>query len=154
MRRRVVIWVMGDDNLQCVALQRCGGRGALDCVGGRADDVEHQVGVGEHGNVAAGNLSHFGAHALRKEPFQIRVDGAVVFADDVPARLRLPSSSTGLRVEQVGLGNSLRRPNELLLLLRKVSAEILRALRTQPDTSVTTSIWEKTSVLGNLDCCV
>src|SRR6266478_6589511 len=62
--------------------------------------------------------------------------GLVFFADDVPARLRLPSGSPDFRVEQVGSGDALSRPNELLLLLRKVSAEILRALRTQPDTSI------------------
>src|SRR2546422_6725464 len=62
--------------------------------------------------------------------------GAVFFADDVPARLRLPSGSPDSRLEQVGFGDALGRPNELLLLLRKVSAEILRALRTQPDTSI------------------
>src|ERR1700758_3508168 len=60
----------------------------------------------------------------------------VFFADDVPARLRPPSGSPDFRLEQVGFGNALGRPNELLLLLRKVSAEILRALRTQPDTSI------------------
>src|SRR5258708_16443814 len=64
------------------------------------------------------------------------MDGAVFFAGDVPARLRLPSGSPDFRLEQVGLGDALGRPNELLLLLRKVSAEILRALRTQPDTSI------------------
>src|SRR6267142_948766 len=64
------------------------------------------------------------------------MNGVVFFADDVPARLRLPGGSTGLRIEQVGLGDSLRRPNELLLLLRKISAEIPGALRTQPDTSI------------------
>src|SRR5579864_7984796 len=62
--------------------------------------------------------------------------GVVVFADDVPAWLRLPSGSPGFRIEQVGFGNALGRPNELLLLLRKVSAKILRALRTQPDASI------------------
>ncbi len=60
----------------------------------------------------------------------------VVFGDDVPVRLRLPGGSAGFCVKQVGFRNALRGPNELLLLLRKVSAEILRALRTQPDTSV------------------
>src|SRR5258708_37421741 len=60
----------------------------------------------------------------------------VVLADDVPARLRLPSGSPGFRVEQVGFRDALSRPNELLLLLRKVSAEILRALGTEPDTSI------------------
>src|SRR5882762_239820 len=41
-----------------------------------------------------------------------------------------------LRLEQVGFGDALGRPNELLLLLRKVSTEILRALWTQPDASI------------------
>src|SRR4029077_1033600 len=48
----------------------------------------------------------------------------------------LPGSSPNFRIEQVGPGDALGRPNELLLLLRKVSAEILRALRTKPDTTV------------------
>src|SRR5260370_3002586 len=64
------------------------------------------------------------------------MNGVVFFADDVPTRLRLPGGSTGLRVEQVGLGDALRRPNELLLLLRKISAEILRTFGTKPDTSI------------------
>src|SRR5258708_37800747 len=64
------------------------------------------------------------------------MDGAVFFAGDVASRLRLPSGSPDSRLEQVGFGDALGRPNELLLLLRKVSAEILRARRTQPDTSI------------------
>jgi len=62
--------------------------------------------------------------------------GAVLFGDDVPARLRLPSGSPDLRLEQVGLRDALGRPNDLLLLLGKVSAEIPCALRTQPDTPI------------------
>jgi hypothetical protein len=76
------------------------------------------------------------AHALGHGALQIGMHCAVFFADDVPARLRLPSGSTDFRREQVGLGNALSRPNELLPLLRKVSAEILRALRTPSDTSI------------------
>src|SRR5258708_5568461 len=75
-------------------------------------------------------------HALGEEALQVRMDGAIVLGDDVPAWLRLPGGSTDLRVEQVGLGDYLRRPNELLILLRKISAEILGALRTKPDTSI------------------
>src|SRR5258708_18512173 len=60
----------------------------------------------------------------------------VFFADDVPAWLRLPSGSPGFRPEQVGFGDALSRPNELLLVLRKVSAEKLCALPTQPDTTI------------------
>src|SRR6266446_857321 len=62
--------------------------------------------------------------------------GIILFGDDVPARLRLPGSSPDFRLEQIGFRRALGRPNELLLLLRKVAAEILCALRTQPDTSV------------------
>ena len=51
------------------------------------------------------------------------------------------SASTSRRfprlcLEQVGFRDALGRPNELLLLLRKVSAEKLRALGTQPDASI------------------
>src|SRR5258707_10808169 len=62
--------------------------------------------------------------------------GVVFFADDVPAWLRLPSGSPSFRVEQIGFGDALSRPNELLLLLRKISAEILRTFGTKPDTSI------------------
>src|SRR6266481_2584281 len=62
--------------------------------------------------------------------------GIILFGDDVPARLRLPGGSPGFRLEQIGFRRALGRPNELLLLLRKVAAEILCALPTQPDTSV------------------
>src|SRR5262245_56639104 len=62
--------------------------------------------------------------------------GLILFGDDVPARLRLPASSPDFRLEQIGFRCALGCPNELLLLLRKVAAEILCAFRTQPDTSV------------------
>src|SRR6266436_241039 len=62
--------------------------------------------------------------------------GLVLFGDDVPARLRLPGGSPDFRLEQIGFRHALSRPNELLLLLREVAAEILCALRTQPDTSI------------------
>src|SRR4029453_13807920 len=48
----------------------------------------------------------------------------------------LPGSSPDFRFEQIGFRRPLGRPNELLLLLRKIAAEILCALRTQPDTSI------------------
>src|SRR5258708_2550434 len=62
--------------------------------------------------------------------------GMILFGDDVPARLRLPGSSPYFRLEQIGFRYALGRPNELLLLLRKVAAEILCARRTQPDTPI------------------
>src|SRR5215510_1614147 len=62
--------------------------------------------------------------------------GIILFGDDVPARLRLPGSSPDFRLEQIGFRRALGCPNELLLVLRKVAAEILCAFRTQPDTSI------------------
>jgi len=54
-------------------------------------------------------------HALgEKKTLQIGMHGVVLFADDVPARLRLPSGSPRFRLEQVGFGDALGRPNELL----------------------------------------
>jgi hypothetical protein len=40
--------------------------------------------------VAALHLDGRGAHALGEETFKVEVDGAVVFGNDGPARLRLP----------------------------------------------------------------
>src|SRR6266404_8330803 len=92
---------------------------------GGADYIQHEVGLGKHGNVTTLELMSGGFHALRKKAFQIRMNGAVVLADDIPARLRLPCGSPNFRLEQVGFRDALGRPNELLLLLRKVSAEKL-----------------------------
>src|SRR5215472_13207166 len=103
---------------------------------GLADHVEHEVGLGKHWHVAAVALKGGCAHALGEEALQIGMNGSVLFGDDVPAQLRLPGSSPDFRLEQIGFRCALGCPNELLLLLRKVAAEILCAFRTQPDTSV------------------
>src|ERR1700752_228056 len=103
---------------------------------GGADDVDDPFGLGGPRPVAAVELIGGCAHALGEEALQIGMHGMVFFADDVPARLRLPSGSPDFRVEQVGFGDALGRPNELLLLLRKISAEILRAFGPRPDTSI------------------
>src|SRR2546426_3146450 len=118
--------------LVCEDSDLCG----LNRLRGSTNHIQHEVGFREHGDVAAFELMSGSFHALRKKTFQIRVDGAVVLADDIPARLRLPCGSPNFRLEQVGFRDALGRPNELLLLLRKVSAEKLRALGTQPDSSI------------------
>src|SRR4029077_7209210 len=86
--------------------------------------------------MAAVKLIGGSAHALREEALQIGMHCVVFFADDVPAWLRLPGGSPDFCIEQIGLGDALSRPNELLLLLRKISAEILRTFGTKPDTSI------------------
>src|SRR5580700_9821214 len=108
----------------------------LNSLCGGTDYIDHHVGVGEHRDVAAGDLRRGGAHTLREEALQIGMHSVVVLADDVPAWLRLPSGPPDFRVEQVWNRHALSRPNEFLLLLRKISAEIFRALGTQPDTSI------------------
>src|SRR5215471_14873014 len=103
---------------------------------GLADHVEHEVGLGKHWHVAAVALKGGCAHALGEEALKIGMNGSVLFGDDIPARLRLPSSSPDFCLEQIGFRRALSCPNQLLLLLRKVAAEILGALGTQPDTSI------------------
>src|SRR6266568_2054872 len=61
---------------------------------------------------------------------------AVVPGHDVPGRLRSPGGAWQLLVEQVRWRRVMDRPDELLLLLGQVSREVLRAVRTHPDTSV------------------
>ena len=77
-----------------------------------------------------------GAHALGHSALQIGMNRVVLFTDNVPSGLRFPSGAPGSCLEQVRLRDALRRPNEFLLLLRKVSAEKLCALPTQPDTTI------------------
>src|SRR5260370_17765890 len=64
------------------------------------------------------------------------MDGAVLGGNDGPARLRLPCGAFNLLVEQVRVGGEVSGPDDLLLLLRKVAAEILNAFREHPDPSV------------------
>src|SRR5215470_9884056 len=92
--------------------------------------------VRQHRHVVAVKLIRVCTHALGEEALQVRMNGLVFCADDVPTWLRLPGGSPDFCLKQVGFGCTLGRPNELLLLLRKVSAEILRAFGTQPDASI------------------
>src|SRR5258708_26800596 len=64
------------------------------------------------------------------------MDGAILGGNDGPARLRLPCSAVNLLVEQVCIGGEMGSPDDLLLLFRKVTGEILDAFREHPDASV------------------
>src|SRR5260370_36775900 len=81
--------------------------GFLNSVCGLADHIKYEAGVGEHGNVAAVDLSCGCAHTLRNEAFQIGMDGAVVLGHDVPARLRPPGDAVTPLREQVRHGHGL-----------------------------------------------
>src|SRR5690349_13776064 len=90
--------------------------GFLNGAGGGADHVEYEVGAGDHRDVTRWELVCYGAHALRGEALEIRMDGAVARADDVTARLRPPGDAADLLVEQVGDRRHRGRPCELPLL--------------------------------------
>jgi len=66
---------------------------------GRPDHINHQAGGREHGDMAASDLSHFSAHALRDETFQLGLHSPVLRGYDVPARLRLLRGAVDLLVE-------------------------------------------------------
>jgi len=66
-----------------------------------------------------------------EEAFTVRLYGAVVPGDDVPAWLRFPGSCSGFRVEQVGSRHALGRPNQLLFLLGQVACKGIHAFRKQ-----------------------
>src|ERR1700728_390266 len=71
------------------------GAGSGACRGG-ADDVEDEVGVRQHGDVAAVDVVGGGTHPLGRGPLQIRVDGLVVVAHDGPGRRRPPRDAGAL----------------------------------------------------------
>ena len=86
--------------------------------------------------MAAVGLDRGRVHALRQKPLKIGMHGLVLLSEDVPARLRLPCDLIELLLlEQVGCGRVVGRPHQLLLLLGKVSREVLDAFRLQPDAS-------------------
>ena len=103
---------------------------------GLANDLDDNVRLGEHGDVAAVGLDRRRVHALRQKTLKIGMHGLVLLSEDEPARLRLPGNLVELLLlEQVGSGWVEGRPDQLLLLLGKVSREMLDAFRLDPDTT-------------------
>src|SRR6478609_9289651 len=92
--------------------------------------------MGEHGNVAAGDLIYGSAHTLRHKTLQVGMDCVIVGGHDVGTRLRLPGHTTGFQCKQIGGRCKVSGPCDLLLLLGKVSGEILDSLRKQPDAPI------------------
>src|SRR5439155_20061760 len=88
---------------------------------GLANDLDDNVRLGEHGDVAAVGLDRGRVHAFRQKALKIRMHRLVLLSEDVPARLRLPGNLVELLLlEQVGSGWVVGRPDQLLLLLGKV----------------------------------
>src|SRR5260370_34123644 len=117
----------------CDELGCLGHRGyTMNGVGGGADNIDDEVRVRQHRDVAAVDTVGGCIHTLRHEAFQIRVNRAVVVGDDVPTRLRLPGDARGIPAEQVGSRRIMCRPDHLLLFLREVSSEALDSFRQHP----------------------
>ena len=86
--------------------------------------------------MAAVGLDRCRVNAFRLKTLKIRMHRLVLPSEDEQARLRLPGNLVELPLlEQVGSGWVVGRPNQLLLLLGKVSREVLDAFRLNPDTS-------------------
>ena len=95
---------------------------------GHTDDIDHQVGVGEHGHVTAGDLMRSGAHAFGDDALQFGLHGAVLGGHDVRTGLRHPGDTIELLCEQVRGRGKVSCPDELLLLLRQVARECVEAV--------------------------
>src|SRR6266436_6894797 len=85
---------------------------------GGADYVEHEVGLGKHGDVTALELMGGRFHALCNKTFQVGVHSAVVLAHNVAARFRFPCGAFKLLLEQVRVWHAL----ESLAIFPKASA--------------------------------
>src|SRR6202012_1567348 len=83
------------------------------------------------------HLNHGCAYAFRDPPLEIGMNGMVLQAQNVPTWLRLPWGALDfLLLEQVGDRRKMGGPDELLLLLGKVSAEKLSPVRKHPSVPV------------------
>jgi hypothetical protein len=108
----------------------------LNRVRGGADYVEHEVGLGEHWDMATLDLIGGGAHPFGNETFQIGVHSAVVLSHDIPARVGSPRGSFELLVEEVRVWHALGRPNKFLFLLWQISREACDATWLQPHATI------------------
>src|SRR5215467_3704531 len=98
-------------------LRHCGSRPAQAVAGG------------EHRDVTGAQLDDCGPHALCNEALQFGLDGAIFSGHGVPTRLRPPSDTVDLLVEQVGHRCGLGRPHKLLLRLGQITRETSDTVR-------------------------
>src|SRR5262245_35397053 len=121
------------DRLAAVSLRpsdtplRC--LGFLNGLCGIADHVQHSLWLGEHRDVTGAQLAGCSAHALCNEALQFGMDGAIFSGHDVPTRLRPPSDTVDLLVEQVGHRCGLGSPHKLLLRHGQITSETSDTVR-------------------------
>src|SRR5499427_6658841 len=85
--------------------------------------------------MAAIGLEDCCSHTLRDETLQLGLDSTVLRCYDVPTRLRPPSSTFYLLIEQIGYGCALSGPDQLLLFIGEIACEG-DAVLFQPNASV------------------
>jgi hypothetical protein len=114
--------------IEAIAFAGCPRR-SLRCLGflsglcGVADHVQHTLWLGEHWDVTGAQLKGCGAHALCNKALQFGLYGAIFSGHDVPTRVRPPSDTVGLLLEQVGHRCSLGRPQKLPLCFGQITRE-------------------------------
>jgi hypothetical protein len=100
------------------------------------DDIDDEVRMGQHRDVAAVDSVNACPHPLRQEAFQVRLHRTVVVGHDVPTRLGLPGDTRHIPAEEVGSRGIVGRPDQFLFFFREISCEALDALGTHPDAPV------------------
>src|SRR5262245_41267648 len=103
---------------------------------GFSDHIEHEVRLGQHRYVAAIGLEDRSSHTFCDETLQLGLDGTVLRCDDVPTRLRLPSRTVYLLIEQISYGCGMSGPDQLLLFIGEIAGKGRDAIPFQPKAAV------------------
>src|SRR5262249_29337582 len=113
-------------------------RGTLGyrCFSGLPDNLDDDIRMREHDHVTRIDLADLRAHSLRYETLKIGVHSLVLFSDDKRAGLRLPRRTDHFVVEEIVRRRIVNGPNDLLLLLGKVTGETTDAVWKYPDASI------------------
>src|SRR5215468_1896556 len=103
---------------------------------GFSDHIQHEVRLGQHRHVAALGLEDRCSHTLCDETLQLGLDSTVLRCYDVPTRLRPPSSTFYLLIEQICYGCGMSGPDQLLLFIGEIACKGRDAVTFQPNASV------------------
>src|SRR5262244_2573502 len=100
------------------------------------NNVQHKLGLRQHGDMTAVGFEDRCLHALCDEALQLRLDSLVLGGYDVPAWLGSPCGSFSLLIEEIRCRRSMRCPDKFLLMLWQITGKGRNAIWFQPNTSV------------------
>src|SRR5215510_11929457 len=100
------------------------------------NNIQHKLGLRQHGDMTAVGFEDRCAHALCDEALQLRLDSLVLGGYDVPAWLGSPCGSFSLLIEEIRCRRSMRCPDKFLLTLWQITRKGRNAVWFQPNTSV------------------